>query len=223
MSTKTWNDFFAKQKEERYFIELNAFLNRIYDEEIVYPLRADVFRAFALTPYEKVKVVIFGQDPYINEGEATGLAFSIGKTAKIPPSLRNIYKEIENNIGKPTVKDGNLEYLATQGVLLLNPILTVRKGASLSHDYSFYTELTKRLIAFLNEKDTLAYMFWGRRAQKFKKYVTNPTHLILEATHPSPLGANRGGFFGTNHFTKTNEYLVKHDKEPINWQKYMPH
>lgn len=219
MNIKTWDEFFASQAKEQYFIELNSFLDRVYDEETVYPPRDSVFRAFSLTPFTKVKVVIFGQDPYINAGEATGLAFSIGETTKIPPSLCNIYKELENNIGGPTLKDGNLEYLATQGVLLLNPILTVRKGASLSHDYAFYAEFAKRLIEFLNEKHALVYMLWGKRAQKMKKYITNPAHLVLEATHPSPLGANRGGFFGTKHFIKANDYLINCGKTPINWQK----
>lgn len=220
MSGKSWEIFFKAERQKPYFQQLENFLADIYDKEVVYPARKDVFKPFELTPLSELKVVIFGQDPYINAGEATGLAFSVNAGMKIPPSLRNIYQEIENNVQYKIVKDGNLDYLAVQGVLLINPILTVRKGQSLSHDFAFYQTFTINLIEFLNTyKKSLVYLLWGNKARLFNRYIENKNHLVLESVHPSPLAANRGGFFNEYHFNKCNIYLKEQQLVPIVWGK----
>ena len=220
MNAKSWETFFKGEKQKPYFQKLESFLVDVYEKEVVYPAREDVFKPFKLTPLSELKVVIFGQDPYINAGEATGLAFSVNEGVKIPPSLRNIYKEIENNVQYKIVKDGNLDYLAAQGVLLINPILTVRKGQSLSHDFVFYQTFTINLIEFLNmHKRSLVYLLWGNKARNLKRYIKNNNHLILESVHPSPLAANRGGFFNEFLFNKCNVYLKEQRLVPIVWGK----
>ena len=220
MINNSWNEFFADEEKKPYFQEMQRFLATIYSKEVVFPAFNDVFKPFNLTSFENVKVVIFGQDPYINDDEANGLAFSVKRGNKIPPSLRNIYKEIEHNVQYEITKDGDLKYLAAQGVLLLNPILTVKKGHSLSHDFPFYREFTINLILFLSKhKQSLVYMLWGNKAQAMKQFIKNKNHLVLEATHPSPLAANRGGFFYQNHFNKCNNYLKAQQLVPIVWGK----
>ncbi|HZJ89310.1 MAG TPA: uracil-DNA glycosylase [Bacilli bacterium] len=220
MSDISWETFFKSERQKPYFQKLENFLMHVYDQEVVYPERENVFKAFELTLLSELKVVIFGQDPYINAGEATGLAFSVNEGVKIPPSLRNIYKEIENNVQYKIVQDGNLDYLAAQGVLLINPILTVRKGYSLSHDFAFYQTFTKNLITFLDtHQNSLVYLLWGNRARELKHYIKNKNHLVLESVHPSPLAANRGGFFNEFHFNKANVYLKAQQMVPIVWGK----
>lgn len=215
---KTWGDFFEFIKHKEYTKQLHLFLNKEYSTHICYPPRDKVFNAFKLTPLEKVKVVIIGQDPYHEPGQAMGLAFSVPKGIALPPSLLNIYKEISDEYGMKMVNNGDLTYLTTQGVLLLNASLTVRKGAPLSHNVPSYKEFLIETLSLLDRIDRpIVFLLWGGNARKLKDYLPNPKHLVLESVHPSPLAANRGGWFGNNHFKKTNEYLKKQGLEEIHW------
>ena len=182
---------------------------------------SDMFNAFKLTPLKEVKVVIFGQDPYHEPGQAMGLAFSVPDNIKTPPSLMNIYKEIENEFNEIIVnKGGNLTYLTKQGVLLLNTILTVREHQPMSHNIEEYRLFNKDIIDVLNKLDQpIVFLLWGAPAKKLSSFLTNKNHLVLSATHPSPLGANQGGWFNSGIFVKTNEFLVKKGLKPINWIK----
>ena len=179
-----------------------------------------MFNAFKYTPLKEVKVVIIGQDPYHEDHQAMGLSFSVPKGVALPPSLINIFKEIENNFGyKMNYSNGDLTYLAKQGVLLLNTILTVRKSIPLSHQKIGYDLFVQDILKTIDEQNQpIVFLLWGNYARGLKKYLHNPNHLILESTHPSPLSANRGGFFNQNHFLKANNYLVSHGLKPINWQ-----
>ena len=195
----TWNEVFVKIKSKDYAIRLNKFLDEEYQNHIIYPPREMMFNAFKLTPIENVKVVIF----------------------KVPPSLVNIYKEIENEYKTQFVnKGGDLTYLAKQGVLLLNTILTVREASPQSHNIKEYNLFMQDIISTLNKLDQpIVFLLWGGNAKGLAKYLTNKNHLILTATHPSPLGANHGGWFNCNHFRLTNDFLVKNGLKPINWLK----
>lgn len=216
---KTWNELFNRLQNEEYSVSLHKFLNEEYSTFNCFPPRELVFNAFKLTPLDKVKVVIIGQDPYHEINQAMGLAFSVNKGIKLPPSLVNIYKEIENEFHvNMDFNSGDLTYLAKQGVLLLNSILSVREHLPMSHNNNEYKMF---LIDILKELESLSqpivYLLWGGNAKKLKTYLTNPSHLILEANHPSPLSANRGGWFGCNNFIKCNEYLIENNLKPINW------
>lgn len=216
----TWNDFFDEEKNKEYFSKMISFMGRKYKEEVVYPKKEDVFNSFKLTSFENLKVVIVGQDPYINENEAMGLAFSVRDGIKLPPSLKNIYKEIELEFNRDmNFNSGDLTYLATQGVFLINPILTVKKGVSLSHDITEYKIFFKNLFDFIdtNIDHPIVIMLWGNKAKKYKDYIKNENILILEASHPSPLSANQGGWFHSNIFIKCNEYLTSNNLVEINW------
>ena len=217
----TWEEVFESLKNKDYMLKLKAFLDDEYSNHVIYPPREMMFNAFKLTPLEEVKVVIFGQDPYHEEGQAMGLSFSVPDNIKTPPSLINIYKEIENEYNTIIFdKGGDLTYLAKQGVLLLNTILTVREHAPLSHNIKEYNLLMQDIIRVLNNLDQpIVFLLWGGNAKSLSKYLTNKNHLILTATHPSPLGANHGGWFNSNNFVKTNEFLVKNGVKPINWIK----
>ncbi len=217
----TWNDVFNKIKSKDYAIRLNQFLDNEYASHRIFPSRDNIFNAFKFTPLEEVKVVIFGQDPYHEEGQAMGLSFSVPDNIKVPPSLVNIYKEIELEYNTQfKSKSGDLTYLARQGVLLLNTILTVREHCPLSHNIKEYNMFMQDIISTLNELDQpVVFLLWGGNAKSLSKYLTNKNHLILTATHPSPLGANHGGWFNCNHFRLTNEFLVKNGLKPINWLK----
>ena len=217
----TWNEVFEQIKSKDYAIKLNEFLDEEYKNYKIYPPRALMFNAFKLTPLEEVKVVIFGQDPYHEEGQAMGLSFSVPDNIKIPPSLVNIYKEIEMEYKTQFInKGGDLTYLAKQGVLLLNTILTVREAMPLSHNIKEYNLFMQDIISVLNGlNQPIVFLLWGGNAKGLAKYLTNKNHLILTATHPSPLGANHGGWFNCNHFRLTNEFLVKNGLKPINWLK----
>ncbi|MBQ6920811.1 MAG: uracil-DNA glycosylase [Bacilli bacterium] len=217
----TWNEVFEQIKSKDYAIKLNKFLDEEYKNYKIYPPRALMFSAFKLTPLEKVKVVIFGQDPYHEEGQAMGLSFSVPDNIKTPPSLINIYKEIEMEYKTQFInKGGDLTYLAKQGVLLLNTILTVREAMPLSHNIKEYNLFMQDIISVLNGlNQSIVFLLWGGNAKGLAKYLTNKNHLILTATHPSPLGANHGGWFNCNHFRLTNEFLVKNGLKPINWLK----
>ena len=219
--SSSWKDFFEKEKEKAYFRKLEEFLDNEYKNKVIYPPRDLVFNAFSLCPLDKIKVVIIGQDPYHEPGQAMGLSFSVPSTCKVPPSLKNIYKEIEDDCNEIFFnKDGDLTYLANQGVLLLNSILTVEQGKPLSHNIKEYDELYHNILKELDELDyPFVFMLWGGNAKKQSVYLKNPKHLVLCANHPSPLSANRGGFFGCKHFSKANQFLTQNGIEPIIWTK----
>ena len=219
--SSSWKDFFEKEKEKAYFRKLEEFLDNEYKNKVIYPPRDLVFNAFSLCPLDKIKVVIIGQDPYHEPNQAMGLSFSVPSTCKVPPSLKNIYKEIEDDCNEIFFnKDGDLTYLANQGVLLLNSILTVEKGKPLSHNIKEYEELYHNILKELDALDyPLVFMLWGGNAKKQSVYLKNPKHLVLCANHPSPLSANRGGFFGCKHFSKANQFLTENGIEPIIWTK----
>lgn len=217
----TWEEVFKQIRSKEYARKLSAFLDEEYAHHKIYPERKNMFNAFKLTPLENVKVVIFGQDPYHEEGQAMGLAFSVPDNIKTPPSLINIYKEIEDEY-KTVIynKGGDLTYLAKQGVLLLNTILTVREHLPMSHNIKEYNLFMQDIIEVLNNlEQPIVFLLWGGPAKRLAVHLTNKNHLILTATHPSPLGANQGGWFGSQIFVKTNEFLVKNGVSPINWIK----
>lgn len=214
-----WKEFFEIENKKEYMILLNAFLDEEYSVQTIYPPRELMFNAYNLTPFNEVKVVIIGQDPYHEPNQAMGLSFSVPRGISLPPSLVNIYKEMESDLGIKMHRHGDLTYLAKQGVLLLNAILTVRKGEALSHDKRGYSTLLKNTLMYLDKSDQpIVFILWGRFARSLKKYITNPNRLILKSNHPSPLSANRGGFFGEHHFSKTNKYLIEHGLTPIDFQ-----
>ena len=216
---KTWNEFFKKLQNEDFCLKLNDFLNKEYRDYTCYPPRELLFNAFRLTPLDKVKVVIVGQDPYHEPGQAMGLSFSVPEGIKVPPSLVNIYKEIAQEYNcKMNFSSGDLTYLANQGVLLLNSILSVRAHQALSHNIEEYRTFLARVLEVLDHQNQpIVFLLWGGPARKLKAYLHNPSHLILECIHPSPLAANHGGWFGNNHFKKANQYLVEKGVKGINW------
>lgn len=214
---KSWKEALRDQFEQEYFKELTEFVRSEYVSARVYPPPKLVFNAFDLCPFEKVKVVIIGQDPYHGPGQAHGLCFSVPEKVAVPPSLQNIYKEIKADVGGEAPEHGNLEHWARQGVLLLNATLTVRAGQAASHQGRGWEEFTNSVIKHVSErKEGVVFLLWGNFARKKKELIDAGRHLILEAPHPSPFSANNG-FFGCRHFSKTNEYLAKHGKEPIGW------
>ena len=216
---QSWNDFFKKLQKEDFCVKLNSFLNKEYSDYTCYPPRELLFNAFRLTPLDKVKVVIVGQDPYHEPNQAMGLSFSVPQGVKVPPSLINIYKEISQEYNcQMNYSSGDLTYLAKQGVLLLNSILSVRAHQPMSHNTEEYREFLARVLEVLDHQTTpIVFLLWGGPARKLKGYLHNPSHLILECIHPSPLAANHGGWFGNNHFRKTNEYLHEFGLEEIKW------
>ena len=218
-SITSWNKFFRQMQDEEFCQNLNKFLNKEYEQYTCYPPRELLFNAFRLTPLNKVKVVIVGQDPYHEPGQAMGLSFSVPKGIKVPPSLINIYKEIAKEYNCPIdYKSGDLTYLAEQGVLLLNSILSVRAHQTLSHNIEEYSIFLSKVLEILDsQKQPIVFLLWGGPARKLKGYLHNPSHLILECIHPSPLAANHGGWFGNDHFKKTNEYLRKNGLNEIKW------
>ena len=218
LSGTDWQLFFAQERAKPYFAELDAFVTAAAAEKTVYPAAENIFAAFAFTPLSKVKVVILGQDPYHEPGQAHGLSFSVKPSVEIPPSLVNIYKELHEDCGCYIPNNGYLKKWADQGVMLLNTVLTVRAHAANSHKNIGWEEFTDAAIRILNEQDRpMVFILWGRPAQMKKPMLTNPKHLILESPHPSPLSAYRG-FFGSRPFSKTNKYLKENGIEPIDWQ-----
>lgn len=215
------NDWLAAIGEEfdkPYYKQLSHFVETEYSHHIVYPNVNDIFNAFHFTPLSEVKVVILGQDPYHNEGQAHGLCFSVKPEVDIPPSLLNIYKELREDLGFSMPNHGYLEKWSRQGVLLLNSVLTVRAHQANSHRGKGWEVFTDSVIHTLNtQKRPIVFILWGKPAQAKKSMLNNPLHLILEASHPSPLSAFRG-FFGSKPFSKTNEFLQNHGLEPIDWQ-----
>lgn len=213
----TWNEILAEEMRKDYYQDLQAFVQKRREEVRVFPEENDVFRALELTPFESVKVVILGQDPYHGFGQAHGLSFSVQKGIPLPPSLRNIYKELQEDLGGELPTEGDLSHWAKQGVLLLNTVLTVEEGNANSHKGMGWETLTNRLIESLNELNhPVIFILWGKPAQDKEKLITNPTHVILKAPHPSPLSAYRG-FFGSKPFSKVNEILIQQGQTPIRW------
>ena len=214
-----WNTLFTQTKSKDYSKSLHTFLNEEYQTQTIYPPRKDMFKAFELTAPQDIKMVIIGQDPYHEQGQAMGLSFSVPSGEILPPSLRNIYKELDDDLGTHMRNDGDLTYLAKQGVLLLNAYLTVRQGQPLSHHIDEYDLFMKDVIEYINTLDQpIVFMLWGGFAKKYRKYLTNPKFFIIESVHPSPLSANRGGWFGNHNFSKANDFLVKQGLKPIDWQ-----
>ncbi|MHB8913518.1 MAG: uracil-DNA glycosylase [Minisyncoccota bacterium] len=214
----SWGEKLHGEFEKEYFKELTEFVKKEYKDGAVYPAPRYIFRAFDLCPFEDVKVVILGQDPYHGERQANGLAFAVDDREAIPPSLQNIFKEIESDLGQPLVhRSGDLSRWASQGVLLLNATLTVRAHAAGSHQQKGWEQFTDAVIRALgDERADLVFMLWGNYAKAKGAHIDRTKHLVLEAPHPSPLSAYNG-FFGCKHFSKANEYLTSHGKAPIDW------
>lgn len=215
----TWQDVLGPEKSRPYFKSLMARVDEARAASVVFPPEPDVFNAFALTPLNKVRVVILGQDPYHGPGQAHGLSFSVKKGVKLPPSLKNICKELETDIeGFSMPSDGDLTSWAEQGVLLLNTVLTVEQGKAHSHAKFGWEPFTDHVIAAINEHTSnVVFLLWGSHAQKKGANIDKQRHLVLEAPHPSPLSAYKG-FFGCQHFSQTNAWLRKHGQPAINWQ-----
>ena len=213
---ESWKPFLQSEFEKPYFQELSDFLHAEYEKKTIFPRKELVFRAFT-TDLNEVKVVILGQDPYHTPGAAEGLAFSVPNSQPIPPSLINIYKEIDSDIGHHSNPRGNLKNWQEQGVLLLNTVLTVEAHKAGSHRGKGWEIFTTEVIKYLNNnREHLVFLLWGRDARNKKSLIDTSKHLVLEAPHPSPLSAY-AGFFGCKHFSKCNEYLSKNGEDPINW------
>ena len=214
----SFNDLLEEEKQKDYYNELISFIDKEYNTKTIFPPREKIFEAFKLTPFEQTKVVIIGQDPYHGEGEAHGLAFSVNNGIKIPPSLKNIYKEINAEYGYEIPNTGYLIKWAKQGVLMLNTVLTVEKDKPASHKAKGWEVFTDRVIEELNDSEQpLVFMLWGNYAKSKAQLINNPKHLILESAHPSPFSA-RNGFFGNNHFKLANDFLEKNGIEQIDWK-----
>ncbi|MGN0650964.1 MAG: uracil-DNA glycosylase [Oscillospiraceae bacterium] len=213
-----WDTLLAEEFKKEYYLRLREFLKTEYNTRRIYPPMNDIFNALKHTAYSDVRAVILGQDPYHGAGQAHGLCFSVKKGVEPPPSLQNIFQELQNDLGIQPPNHGELTQWADNGVLLLNTTLTVREGAAGSHFGQGWEIFTDRVIQLLNEREKpIVFLLWGTPARRKKALITNPRHLILECPHPSPLSAYRG-FLGCRHFSKTNEFLVKNGMEPINWQ-----
>lgn len=215
---KTWLSVLATEFSKPYFLALKNFLIEEKKRATIYPSGAEIFNAFNLTPFDKVQVVIIGQDPYHGPNQAHGLSFSVKKGVH-PPSLVNIFKELQNDVGCDYPKNGDLSKWAKQGVLLLNATLTVRKNKAGSHQNKGWEQFTDEVIKKLsNNKEKVVFLLWGGFAKKKAKLIDEKKHLILTSGHPSPLSANRGYWFGNKHFSKANKYLIDNNLKAINWQ-----
>lgn len=218
MITNDWLPALQEEFKKPYYKELYQFVKEEYSKTVVYPPADDIFNALHLTPLNEVKVLILGQDPYHNVGQAHGLCFSVKPEVEIPPSLENIYKELQEDLGCSIPDNGYLVKWAQQGVLMLNTVLTVRAHQANSHQGRGWEQFTDAIIHAVNDQDRpIVYMLWGRPAQSKIPMLTNPKHLILKAPHPSPLSAYRG-FFGCKHFSQANNFLQKNGIQPIDWQ-----
>lgn len=214
---QSWKDALTPEFDKDYFIKLTDFVRAEYlSGKPVYPAPKNIFNAFDLCPLDNVKVVIIGQDPYHEPGQAHGLCFSVLPPTAVPPSLVNIYKEIKNDLGRDSVTNGDLTHWAQQGVLLLNATLTVRAHAAASHTGRGWEQFTDAVIRTLSTRENIVYLLWGSYAQRKAEFVDPNKNLILKSVHPSPLSASRG-FFGNHHFSRANEYLTAHSKAPIEW------
>ena len=214
-----WDGLLGNEFKKDYYLSLREFLKTEYFSRKIYPPMNDIFNALKYTSYEDARVVILGQDPYHGEGQAHGLCFSVKEGIPFPPSLKNIFKELNDTLGIEIPKSGELVGWAKQGVLLLNTTLTVREGMPQSHKGRGWEILTDRIIELMNEKERpVVFMLWGGNARAKKALITNEKHLVLECAHPSPLSAY-AGFFGSNHFAKANEYLASKNEKPIDWSR----
>ena len=215
----SWQNVLLKELEKPYFLQLMKNVDSEYEKHTCFPPKELIFNAFDLCTFDNLKIVIIGQDPYHGTGEANGLCFSVNDNVKIPPSLRNIFAEINTDLDRimlPT--SGNLEHWAKQGVLLLNATLTVRKDEANSHKHLDWQKFTNAVIQKISEeKEHVVFMLWGSFAQKKIKFIDESKHFILQSGHPSPLSANRGFWFGNKHFSKSNDFLIKNKKTPITW------
>ena len=215
---KSWYNLLKDEFDKPYFIQIRTQVREEYREKMIYPKGKDIFNAFNLTPVEDVKVVIIGQDPYHGPNQAHGLCFSVQDGVALPPSLKNIYKEINNDLNIELSKTGNLEKWAGQGVLLLNNVLTVEAGKANSHKENGWEIFTAKTIEMLSEfREGIVFLLWGNSAQKKEALINQSNHLVLSAAHPSPLSAY-SGFFGCRHFSKANSYLKEIGKTPIDWR-----
>ncbi len=214
---KSWKEVLQEEFNKPYFKELTDFVKSEYQSKKVFPPPKDIFKAFDLCPFDKVKVVMLGQDPYHGPNQAHGLCFSVNEEVKIPPSLINIYKEIQSDIGGEIPAHGNLEHWTEQGVFMINAILSVVAGMPTSHQNKGWESFTDEIIRLISEKkEHVVFMLWGAYAQGKEWMIDDKKHLILKAPHPSPLSAHRG-FIGCKHFSKANEYLKAHELEEIKW------
>lgn len=212
-----WDEILKDEFQKEYYLKIREFLKKEYSTRRIYPNMNDIFNALKYTSFKDTKVVIIGQDPYHGAGQAHGLCFSVKEGVQFPPSLRNIFKELQSDVGTEIPHSGELTDWARQGVLLLNAVLTVREGEPTSHSKIGWETFTDRVIMELNKKDTpVVFLLWGAYAQKKAEIITNPIHKKLLSVHPSPLSASRG-FFGCKHFSKTNEILKINGMSPINW------
>lgn len=215
----SWKEFIAAESTKEYYLKLKQVIDKAYATEVIYPPKEDIYNAFKHCPLDKVKVVILGQDPYHGAGQAHGLSFSVNKGIALPPSLRNIYRELEQDVDFINPNHGDLTYWAKQGVLLLNDVLTVKAAAAGSHQKLGWEQFTEHVISFLSEqKSDLVFMLWGNYALKKGKKIDRAKHLVLVSGHPSPMSANQGKWFGNKHFSQANTFLVSKGKQPIDWQ-----
>lgn len=215
---QSWKDHLGEEFEKQYFVDLTEFVRSEYLRTTCYPPGKLIFNAFNLCPFDKVKVVIIGQDPYHEPRQAHGLSFSVADGVAFPPSLQNIFKEIQMDTGAPIPSSGNLTRWAEQGVLLLNATLTVRAHQAASHQRKGWEQFTDAAIkALSSERENLVFILWGGYARSKAQLIDTSRHLILQSVHPSPLSANRGGWFGNHHFSRCNEYLRSHGIEEIKW------
>ena len=217
--TEQWDELLEKEFNSEQYLNLREFLKSEYSKYTVYPSMYDIFNSMKMTAFDDIKVVIIGQDPYHEEGQAMGLSFSVPKGIEIPPSLKNIYKEISSETGFAMPNHGDLTGWATQGVLLLNTVLTVRKGQANSHKNKGWEAFTDGIIKKISEKkQNVVFLLWGANARSKKALIDTKKHLVLETVHPSPLSAYNG-FFGSGHFVKTNEYLKANGQQIIDWSR----
>jgi len=215
-----WDSVLDEEYHKDYFKKIVKFINEEYKVKEIYPPKNKILRALSLTDYDDVKVVILGQDPYHGVGEANGLAFAVSNGIKLPPSLKNIYKELYNDLGIEPATAGNLECWAKEGVLLLNAVLTVEKDKPASHKNLGWEDFTNAIIKKLNEKTSpIVFILWGNFARSKKEFITNPKHLVIESSHPSPFSASYG-FFGSKPFSRTNKFLKDNKIKEINWKVY---
>ena len=218
MITKKWDEILKEEYKKDYLINILKTLQIEYKTKEIYPKKSEVFRALRLTDYDNIKIVILGQDPYHGTGEAEGLSFSVKNGIRKPPSLQNIFKELEKDLGITPPKSGSLVKWAKQGVLLLNSILTVEKDKPLSHKNLGWERFTDEIIKKINEKQTpVVFILWGAFARSKKKYITNKNHYIIESPHPSPFSAHNG-FFGSKPFSKANNFLISKKISPVNFK-----
>lgn len=215
-----WDNILQEEYKKDYFKKIVAFINREYKDKTIFPPKSRILRALNLTDYKDVKVVILGQDPYHGEGEANGLCFAVSDGIKLPPSLKNIYKELESDLGIKPANVGNLECWAREGVLLLNAVLTVEKDKAASHKNIGWENFTDAIIKKLNEKEEpVVFILWGNFARGKKQFITNSNHYVIESSHPSPFSVNYG-FFGSKPFSRTNDYLKSKGLKQIDWHVY---